>query len=176
MEGSDTGNPYAGLDPTDVTPPTPIPTPQEPKLAPPGWYADPYRSGDRSNQMYWNGTSWEGGLRRTPDIKGLPPSFSTFVAILLALVATCMAMPFFIQSFSFSALPGETYPGWRQDLWGMAFVVGVTSFVLALVSQRKERQRRSRSGRLCAGLAVAVAIIGACVWSLPAIVQAGAGL
>jgi hypothetical protein len=87
-----------------------------------------------------------------------------------------MAIPFFVQSFSFSSLPGQTYPGWRQDLWFWAFFVGVSSFVLAVVSSKRERERRSRSGKRYAGVALALAVLGGCAWMFPACIQASTGL
>ncbi len=67
-------------------------------------------------------------------------------------------------------------PGWQQSLWDGAFFVGAISFVLALVRLREEGRRRSRSGRRFAGLALVVAIVGACAWAVPACVLAGNGL
>ena len=152
---------------------------------PRGWYQDPDYPDDPSRQRYWNGFAWSDRIRRTrdlmpgpppPDIEGLRSTWLTFVAILLALVAWVMAIPFFMQSFSFSALPGQSYPGWRQGLWFWAFFVGVSSFVLAVVSSKRERERRSRSGKRYAGVAVALAVLGACVWMFPACIQASTGL
>ena len=151
-------------------------------LPPRGWYQDPYYPDDPSRQRLWDGKTWSERTRPTrsfstpPDILGLPSTWLTFAAILLAVAGSVMAIPFFVQSFSFSAQPGQTYPGWRQDLWSLAFFVGVSSFALALVSGSRERRRRSRSGRRSAGVALAIAVLGACVWMFPACIQASTGL
>jgi len=118
-------------------------------------------------QRYWNGTLWQ-GERRKPDIKGLRPTWLTLGTLLLALVATWMAIPFVQQVWDTTLHSGQSYPaGWQQDLWRTAFVVGSTSFALALVSERRERRRRSRSGRVCAVIALVIAVYGACIWALP---------
>jgi hypothetical protein len=155
-----------------------------PRTQPPrGWYQDPYSPDDPSRQRLWDGKAWSERTRPTPrsfstppDVPGLPPTWLTFVAILLALAGSVMAIPFFVQSWSFSALPGQNYPGWRQTLWTLAFFVGVPSLVLALVSGYREYHRGSRSGRRWAAVAQALAVLGACVWMFPACIQASTGL
>ncbi len=98
-------------------------------------------------------------------------------ALLLAMAALAMALPEFVESFSWSGGLGfSPPPDWQHDLWIGAFFVGTTSFVLALVREREERRRHSRSGRRLAGLTLVIATLGACVWILPALVVASEGL
>ena len=144
-------------------------------VAPSGWYQDP---NDPARQRFWNGKTWSGAVRplREPDIEGRWPAGVTFAALFLVTVAWAMQIPILLKTVSaFSAPPGQEL-ALLSDLWFLAFLVGVTSFVLALVSRSKERGHRSRSGRRCAAAALALAIVGACVSSIPVLLQAGTGL
>jgi multisubunit Na+/H+ antiporter MnhB subunit len=146
----------------------------QPARAPRGWYPDP---SDASNQRYWNGKRWT-GRRLEPDIEGLRPTRLTFVAVLLALAGTALAGPFLGASGTTSSNGALTldHTGWRNALWVCAFLVGSSSFVLALVSRDRERKRRSRSGKRWAKAALTVALVGACVWGLPLCAEVGSGL
>lgn len=66
--------------------------------------------------------------------------------------------------------------GWQGGMWGAAFFVGTSSLVLALVSLRRERKQRSRTGRVLAATTLVVAGLGASVWSFTLLVKASAGL
>ena len=96
---------------------------------------------------------------------------------MLAIAGTLLALPQLLHAFSWPVTPGFTPPhDQASDMWTTAFVVGTTSFVLALIARRTERLRRSASGRRLARRALVVAIVGACVWALPECVLAGSGL
>jgi len=89
-----------------------------------------------------------------------------------------MAVPYVFQGGDASPnVPGGwAPPGWQSDLWTAAFFLGLTSFVLALVTDRHEYRRGSSSGQGIAALAIVLAIVGAFVWALPVVLEAGSGL
>jgi len=68
------------------------------------------------------------------------------------------------------------HTGWRNTTWVVAFFVGLSSFLLSLVSRSRERLRRSRSGKRWVRVALTLALVGACAWALPLIAEAGSGL
>jgi hypothetical protein len=87
------------------------------------------------------------------------------MAEILAFVALAITVPALIMGWSVPVdyFFSETNPV-AVSLWWVALPLGLTSFVLALVSRRREWERRSR-GRRRANLALAVAIVGAVVWA-----------
>lgn len=105
-------------------------------------------------------------------------------ALILALAATAMAIPYLVQASGYESLPDPTTglpsylppDGWQRSLWRLAFAVGISSFVLSLMRHTQERQRGARSGVRLARYALAVGILGACVWALPVCVEASTGL
>jgi uncharacterized membrane protein YkgB len=96
------------------------------------------------------------------------------VALLLAVAGLSLALPYFIQALNSDAgaEPGDwPLPGWQHDVWNVAWLVGVTSVVLAIGALRQVGRRKALSG-----LALGVAVVGAFVWALPACVEASTGL
>jgi ferric-dicitrate binding protein FerR (iron transport regulator) len=87
--------------------------------------------------------------------------------VVFALCALVMTLPVWIWGWSVPAadLFSKTNPV-ALFCYRLALPLGLTSFVLALVSRHRARQRRS-SARRRANLALAVALVGAAVWAIP---------
>jgi hypothetical protein len=93
----------------------------------------------------------------------------------MAIVATVMALPAFLQSFSWSGTPEGPGPSGGVDgLLVMSIFIGVPALLLSLVALNHERG--SRAGRMLAGLALGAAILGSCIGGWALLVAASAGL
>jgi hypothetical protein len=104
-----------------------------------------------------------------------PPSVETVGALVMAIVATAMALSAFVQSFSWSGTPEGPGPsGGTDGLLVMSIFIGVPSLLFALVACNQERG--SRLGRVLAGLALGVAILGSCIGGWALLVGASRGL
>jgi hypothetical protein len=104
-----------------------------------------------------------------------PPATETVFVLVMAVVAAVMALPAFVQSFSWSGTPEGAGPSGGVDGWLiMSIVLGVPALLLALVACNQERG--SRVGRILAGLALGVAILGSCIGGWALMVAAGRGL
>jgi hypothetical protein len=137
-----------------------------------GWYPDPE---DPSRLLYWDGHRWAKQRAGLPDIDGLRPRPTTYVAIILALLVVAMSIPLYLSPYD--GEPGTdpaSMPGFTLWLWA-PLVAGV-SFFLAFRSRRKERERRSRAGRAWSTIGYWVAVVALVVWLLPACAMVGAGL
>jgi hypothetical protein len=99
-----------------------------------------------------------------PDIPGLRAIPLTYVAVILAPLAVAMSIPFAV---SFDGLPSTnagSVPGYVS--WEWAFFVAAVSLISAVVARRKERQRRSRAGRVLSNSAFWLAVVAVCAWFL----------
>jgi hypothetical protein len=104
-----------------------------------------------------------------------PPAIETVGVLVMAIVATMMALPAFVQSFSWSGTPEGPGPTGGVDGWLiMSIFVGVPALLLSLVALNHERG--STGGRILAGLALGVAIVGSCIGGWALLVAASAGL
>jgi len=109
------------------------PTPQQPDSAPPGWYPDPYRSGDLSTEWYWTGTSWEGNPRPTPPSRNVVKL--TQAAFVLVLVAWVALIFFVLTTWEYDLCTATSDPPtfWLLVVSAIAGPVAlVLSFVLAV--------------------------------------------
>ncbi len=115
------------------------------------------------------------GHHDTGQRDGFPPSAETVAVLLMAVVATVMALPAFVQSFSWSGTPDGPGPSGGVDGWLIGSIfVGVPALLLSFVMWSQERG--SRTGRMLAGLAIGVAILGSCIGGLALLVAVSAGL
>jgi Protein of unknown function (DUF2510) len=137
-----------------------------------GWYPDPQ---DASRLRYWNRYRWTKRTRpNLPDIHGLRPSPTTFVAPILASLAVALSVPFM---YSYDGLPSTDPASVRGfALWLWAIVVVVASMFLAVRARRTEHERRSRAGRILAAVGYWLAISALIVWLLGACAMVGSGL
>ena len=104
-----------------------------------------------------------------------PPATETVGALVMAVAATVMALPAFVQSFSWSGTPDGPGPSGGVDGWLiMSIVIGVPALLLSLVALNHERG--SRTGRILAGLALGVAILGSSIGGWALMVAASRGL
>jgi hypothetical protein len=109
-----------------------------------------------------------------PDVQ--PPEEWTVFALWSGIVATAIAVPAFIQSFSWSIGPEDPGPsGWPIAFWCASFFIGVTSMVLAGRARDRERLR-SQAGEKLAKYAFRVDILGMCIWGVPFVVMMSRGL
>jgi len=105
----------------------------------------------------------------------LPPAFETVGVLMMAVAGTVMALPAFVQSFTWSGTPEGPGPSGGVDGWLiMSIVIGVPSLLLSLVACNQERG--SRVGRMLAGLALGVALLGTCIGGWALLVAASRGL
>jgi hypothetical protein len=94
------------------------------------------------------------------------------IALSLSVVGLSMALPYAIQASHGGAEPDDwPLPGWQHEAWSMAWLVGVTSFVLAMMALSQVGRRKGISA-----LALCVAIAGGLVWAFPACINASVGL
>lgn len=115
--------------------------------------------------------------RIPPRPDGLPPEPRTAGAFWSGIVATAIAVPAFVDSFSWSIDgPDPDASGWPITLWYVSFFLGLASMILARRARNRERLRRSHSGQKLAGWAVRVDIVGTCIWGVPFVVMVGSGL
>jgi Protein of unknown function (DUF2510) len=136
-----------------------------PDKAAAGWYPDPQ---DASRLRYWNRSRWTKRTRpNLPDLDGLRPSPTTFVAPILALVAVAMSIPFMNSYDGQPSTDPATVNGYTLWLW--AIVVTAVSMFLAVRARRTERERRSRAGRALSAVgywlavsALIVLLLGVC--------------
>ena len=104
-----------------------------------------------------------------------PPAIETVGVLGMAVVAAVMALPAFVQSFSWSGTPVGPGPSGGVDGWLiMSIVLGVPALLLSLVACNQERG--SKAGRMLAGLALGVAIVGSCIGGWALMVAAARGL
>jgi hypothetical protein len=105
------------------------------------------------------------------------PEILTVGAFGVALIASAMTFPIFVQSFTWSGTPEGPGPsGWPTVLWIVAFFIGVPSMLLALVARHRERRRGSEAGQRLAKRAITAAIVGSCLSGWSFMVAASAGL
>jgi len=106
------------------------------------------------------------------------PKRLTLIGLILAIVGTSLTVPYvFFASSGYFAFPGDVPPpSWEKTLWVVAFFVGTPSLFIGHTSLRRERRRSSRKGWYLAAATVVAAWIGAIIWALPLLVEAGSGL
>jgi hypothetical protein len=103
---------------------------------------------------------WEGGSPFEKDVPGrpdadLPPGARTVAAIWSAIFATLIAVPAFVQSFSWASGPEDPGPsGWPTAQWIAAFFIGCGSMSLARRTRDRERLRGSKPGQRLARIAM----------------------
>jgi hypothetical protein len=110
-------------------------------------------------------------------MKARPPEGRTVAALWSGVLATALAVPAFIDSFSWSIGPEDPGPhGWPIALWYASFIVGVISMSSARIARSRERFRNSPAGEKLAKRVVRLDIVGSCIWGVPLIVMLGRGL
>jgi hypothetical protein len=138
------------------------PTPQKPGSAPPGWYPDPYHSGDLSTEWYWNGTSWEGNPRRTPPSRNVVKL--TQAAFVLVIVAWVALISFGVGARDWDPCTSDPPMFW---LWVVSAIAGSVALVLSFVLAVR------RSHTRLADRTMAMALVGASLGFV--VVGAGTG-
>lgn len=152
-----------------------------------GWYPDPE---DPSRLRHWDGKAWGTETRlqppepmpppspesaiAEPDIPGRRAGPLTYVAVVLAPLAVAMSIPFAVSFDGLPSTDAATVPGYA--LWQSAFFVAAVSLVLGVAARRKERERRSRKGRVLSNIAFWTAVVAVCTWFLDYCSVAGSGL
>jgi len=138
------------------------PTPQQPDSAPPGWYPDPYRSGDLSTEWYWNGKTWSGRTRIVPGRPDLRPQPSTAWAVLICVALALAVAAWVALIVAMNASSGywcaEMYagiPNPGDPALGVSALFGVPSFALSVICLAKVRHG---NGRFVAFAFVALAV------------------
>lgn len=104
-----------------------------------------------------------------------PPSIETVGVLVMAVVAALMALPAFVQSFSWSGTPEGSGPSGGVDGWLiLSIFIGVPALLLSIVACNQERG--SIAGRVLAFLALGVAMLGSCIGGWALLVAASRGL
>jgi hypothetical protein len=97
-------------------------------------------------------------------------------ALVLAFAATAMTVPYVLLSWNYYGFPGDDPPsGWQQKLWGSAAIIGLLSLGFGIY-QLWPPKADSRLAVIVSKVALILAILGACVWSLPVCAEAASGL
>jgi hypothetical protein len=101
------------------------------------------------------------------------------VAVLgLAIVATALTLPAFVQSLDWEGTPEDTANApsdWAGILFLIAFFLGLASLVLGIRALRRQR-RGSKQGRWLARCAVGLSVLGAIAWTYVALLSANASM